>query len=770
MPPPSSRRRHALAAGALSGVLLAAATAQVGVGWLAFVGLLPLLRAIASGAGPARAAAAAWLGGVIFFAVGFAWMPLAGFGGVPLLLMGGYVGVIALSWAAVAALLAWLRRHDRMAFLAAAPFVWAAAEYLRSQGTFGDPWHQLGYALAAYPALIQLAAVGGVYALSLWIVAINAAPLALRHASWPARGAVVGALALPLLLGLRPAAPEPGDTLRIAAVQPAVVETGHADRVKFHANLRALLGLTDDVVAGHAPDLVVWPESAYEAEVSLAGDPFLGGVAHHYETPLLTGARRPAGDGRSLYNAAWLADVHGGVSHVGDKVNPVPVYEAAPRSRAERWLASLGAWPGRFRAGERAGLLSLDTGSAAAVPVGVLICVDSSYPMLARDLRRRGARLLIEISNEAQTGAWSAAQHALVSRLRAVENGMPLVRVGNIGPSEWIDARGRTHARLSPGAPGSGSAVVTLAGAPTPFVRLGHGPAFVVALLPPLGALARRRRARSRPRRIRPTLIHSGKGELDMLNSLGSRTWLLLVLVLAPALPALAMDGATISGASSSDPTYYESVQASVSAEQMSSTQVGTPTGLYFSDSTATVTYVKGAAADGSGQVTWTAQVRGLSRPHERVDAVYQMIAVIPLPVDVEGRPLFTRRSVKIEARAGAREDSEPLVYAGETVILKRNITLEKTLLPGLIGPSGSDDKLPSLDGTGYAYTLWDTIISYDPKYGDTVEVFADVSYKTDDWVAGPDGDDERLKAYVITWIPGADPGVYPFAIRMDIE
>ena len=97
-------------------------------------------------------------------------------------------------------------------------------------------------------------------------------------------------------------------------------------------------------------------------------------------------------------------------------------------------------------------------------------------------------------------------------------------------------------------------------------------------------------------------------------------------------------------------------------------------------------------------------------------------------------------------------------------------LTLEKTLLPGLVGSSGSDDKLPSLDGTGYAYTLWDTIISYDPSFGDTVEVFADVSYTTDEDVAGPDGDDERLKAYIITWIPGADPGLDPFAIRIDIQ
>jgi apolipoprotein N-acyltransferase len=127
-----------------------------------------------------------------------------------------------------------------------------------------------------------------------------------------------------------------------------------------------------------------------------------------------------------------------------------------------------------------------------------LICLDSSYPGLARELRRRGARLLVEISNEAQTGEWSAVQHAMVSRMRAVENGVPLVRVGNIGPTEWIDARGRPLARIDAGATGSHTATVALAGQPTFYARLGNAPTFSAGLLPLIVLMFTRGRTRVR--------------------------------------------------------------------------------------------------------------------------------------------------------------------------------------------------------------------------------------------------------------------------------
>ena len=78
-----------LLGGCLTGALLALATAQVGLGVLGFVGLVPLLVAIDRGSSPCRAALGAWLGGVLFFSVALAWIPVSGFRGTVLALAFG---------------------------------------------------------------------------------------------------------------------------------------------------------------------------------------------------------------------------------------------------------------------------------------------------------------------------------------------------------------------------------------------------------------------------------------------------------------------------------------------------------------------------------------------------------------------------------------------------------------------------------------------------------------------------------------------------------
>jgi apolipoprotein N-acyltransferase len=452
---------------------------------VAFVALVPLLAYIDRGARPRAAAACGWLAGLIFFACALAWVPLAGFRGHLLLVVGLYVAVVALAVALWAAGLAWLRRRDRGLFLAAAPVLWVGIEFLRSQGSLGYPWHHLGYALASHPTLIQLAAFGGIYALSLWIATANVALVAARGTSRWAWGAGALLLALPLGLGLRATGPPTGgDTLRIAAVQPHVEQPGRRVQQRFDANLRALIELTEEVMQAD-PDLLVWPESSFERAVGELGDPFLGALARHYERPLLVGAwRLPPEAPGSVYNAAFLVRPDGGIVPAGDKMHPVPFYEGTPVSSFDRFLSSFGLWPGRFRPGERPGVVHVERRSGDPVPIGILICLDSSYPRLARALRGRGARVLVEISNEAQTGIWSAEQHALVSRLRAVETGVPLVRVANIGPSEWIDARGRLLARIAPGTAAAHAATLPLGGAPAAYVRLGDTPALLAGLLP----------------------------------------------------------------------------------------------------------------------------------------------------------------------------------------------------------------------------------------------------------------------------------------------
>jgi hypothetical protein len=214
------------------------------------------------------------------------------------------------------------------------------------------------------------------------------------------------------------------------------------------------------------------------------------------------------------------------------------------------------------------------------------------------------------------------------------------------------------------------------------------------------------------------------------------------------------------------EPSYYQQLLTVGSAQVLESTEPGLPTTLFVSDSTGTATYTSKETRSGA---KWKLKIRGFERPHEQVDAVYQMIAVLPLPVDGSGVDAFAATRLGIHPREGTDQSSKPLIYSGERLVLKRNVALERSLLPGLVGYSSIDDKLPSLQGTGYEYTLWDTIVRYDPSYGDTVQVIADVAYSTNSDVSPPDAADERLKAYVITWIPGMDPRYPLFTVRIDI-
>ena len=246
---------------------------------------------------------------------------------------------------------------------------------------------------------------------------------------------------------------------------------------------------------------------------------------------------------------------------------------------------------------------------------------------------------------------------------------------------------------------------------------------------------------------------------------------------------ALAIDGSTISGMAMSSPesetsstigsepvegttapspSYYEAAVGGLAADEGESSDPGLPSALHFSDSTARVAYT----LDGDDDLlTWTVHIGDLRRNHERIDDVYQMVLVLPLPAGLRAfRPLHWG----ITVREGTEAASVPFIYSGEKVVLKRNRSLEKQLLPAITGPGY--DQLPVLDGTGYAYTLWDAIIRYDPLYGDTVQAFAQLRYTTDRDVSGPDPSDERLKVYILTWLPALDPSIPPFAVRMDVE
>ena len=236
-----------------------------------------------------------------------------------------------------------------------------------------------------------------------------------------------------------------------------------------------------------------------------------------------------------------------------------------------------------------------------------------------------------------------------------------------------------------------------------------------------------------------------------------SRALLMAAAALLTAGRGFAFDGGGFA-APDPDVSYYEIAideQAVASAESTmmdGAASGGLPTSLYVVDAEGGVTYR--SLGDGA----WEVAVEVAERPHERVDAVYDLVLALPLPVGSKAK------TWRIMPRASSLS-STAIAYGGESIVLKRNVPLERSWLPLLAGAPGG---LPDLSRSGYAWTFWDAIVRYDATAGATVQAYGTFRYQADPRVVAPDADNPVNAAYVITWIPTLED-VPPFAIRLDV-
>ncbi len=381
----------------------------------------------------------------------FAWaIPLAVLG-LPALLAVFHGAACALAG------LIWSNGIGRLFALAAA---FGLAEWARGVVLTGFPWNALGYALAPVPVMMQSAALAGVAAMSAAAVLVFALPA--QFAAGP-RAGLVGLAVSALLLGghvgfgvwrlaEQPRADLTGTIVRL--VQPAIpqgVKVGGDDDAAVFRTLLDLTALEPQDNAGRPPDIVIWPETA--VPFVLTRDPgaltAIGATLGDGQT-LLTGAIREERleDGPArFYNAVLAITAQGVISAAADKVHLVPFGEYLPfAGRLEAWgLQAVAAADRGYSA------------AAARVPIAVgdavfwpLICYESIFAGHAHPRAGDGVTAIVNVTNDAwfgrTPGPW---QHMHQTRLRAVETGLPLVRVANNGISAMIDPLGRVTARIA---------------------------------------------------------------------------------------------------------------------------------------------------------------------------------------------------------------------------------------------------------------------------------------------------------------------------------
>jgi apolipoprotein N-acyltransferase len=482
----TSRLRAALPQAALlSLAALALALAFPRTDWYhaAWIALVPLLVAAAR-AEPRQALAWGCVFGFVFFAVLLRWLnftfrlysaipgPIAW---VPTALLAAYCGLFVggVAWA-----VSWIgARLSRAAALTAAPFLWVAAEWLRGHLFGGFPWGTLGYTQSSQLTVLQLAELGGVHLVSLLLVAVNAALAGALLLAWRpalAGGAVTAAAVVATLLfgTARLREPAPPDEVRITLLQPSIAQPQKWDPAYIEQTLGIYFALMRQVSA-EQPGLVVWPETALPTPLreDRAVLTTLRSMADGLGAPLVVGSLDEVVETRGLRNTAFLVSGQG-IEERYDKIQLVPFGEFVPFAGVIGFVREWAQFVSELEAGSR---LVVFPGPPA--PFGVVICYEGIFPDLVRGLVTGGARLMVNMTNDAWFGRTSGPeQHLAMYPFRAVEHRIAVVRAANTGVSAFIGPSGRIERRMELFERGTLTDAVPLRSGWTLYARLGDWP------------------------------------------------------------------------------------------------------------------------------------------------------------------------------------------------------------------------------------------------------------------------------------------------------
>ncbi len=445
----------------LSGLLLSAGFPKPAMFYLSWVALAPLLYAIRNKTGK-QAFALGYICGLAHCLTCLFWIHHAiyHYGGFSLAVSFAVLlllcSLMAL-YAAFFALLAQKWGNLPLLYVFGLPFAWVAIEWVRAHAISGFPWANLGYTQTPLNPLIQVADLTGVYGLS-WLVALGNTVISgfIRGFCRKSGFAVFAACVLcALVYGFWRsekivALENRNVALNVGVIQGNIAQDEKWDPAFEDETISSYERLSLECAKGApVPDIIVWPESAMPFFYGLDDDlsPRVDNIVRQTGKPLLfgsVGAIRREG-GTHLINRAYLLD--GGATLLGAyaKQHLVPFGEYVPWSNIFFFVHHIAAGSMDFIPGTNPGPLLFE-----GPPLGVLICYEAIFPQIARETVRRGAQVLINITNDAWYGDTGGPyQHLEISRWRAIEFRVPLVRAANTGISAAFDAVGRECGHLA---------------------------------------------------------------------------------------------------------------------------------------------------------------------------------------------------------------------------------------------------------------------------------------------------------------------------------
>jgi apolipoprotein N-acyltransferase len=442
----------------LLGALLILAFPAPNLEWLAWFGLVPGLVLIVRSPTAREGGIRAWWLGAGYLIAALYWMaPEIGPG---VLLVAALFGVLWVPFGVAAqkllrAPLTWPRA---LAGLVVVPSCWLLTEWLRSWQALGGPWAVFGASQWQHPAVLALAAVGGVWLISFALVMTNVAIVLVIQALprpgganlrpglalFGAAAAVASIGAGPLAFALTPASPAVRQ-VTVAMVQPGVISN---TSLRVHASQSLTAELSQSgTLSGVRPDLIVWGESSIAVDLTLAKN----------RAQLLQLEQLAARDGADILvsqdatppgkgHEKWAVLVSpSGIEGIYVKTRLVPFGEYIPFRQQLGWLTKISkAAASNMIPGTGAHLLQATDRQGRPLPIGVLICFESAFPDMSRVDTDNGALLIVyQSATSTFQGTWGPDQHASLGAVRAAETGRPVVQAALTGVTAAFDARGR---------------------------------------------------------------------------------------------------------------------------------------------------------------------------------------------------------------------------------------------------------------------------------------------------------------------------------------
>jgi len=492
-----------------SGILLILIQPPVSLFPLAYVSLIPLIHSLKTN-NIRHNFLMGFIAGVVSHTGHIYWVVIAmnRYGGIDIytsvLIMLLLVLYISLYIGCFTASSSYLESKLSVPLFLSAPFIWVILEYIRGIFLTGFPWSFLAHSQHNFLTLIQVASVTGTYFLSFLIVAINFILyrlfIMLYRKIQGSRGqGFEGSSETSAGVALGPSTPRPLDpcfyvyAVIILALFAAsciygynrlqAAEAGNLKAVIIQGNIRQDVKwdesfkirtintyLQKSGEAGRNADIVIWPETAmpFVFDDAIHVNKFIKEVPAALQTSLLFGAVSKDKKGR-YRNSAYVYGNDGMLAGSYSKVHLVPFGEYTPLISYFPFLLKLTAAGGDFVPGESHKPIATPLGK-----IGILICYEGAFPSITVETVRKGAQVLVNLTNDAWYDRSSAPyQHLVFYIFRAIEADRYVLRAANTGISTIIDPRGRIKEQTGLFVESAFAGMFSLKTEKTPYVTYG---------------------------------------------------------------------------------------------------------------------------------------------------------------------------------------------------------------------------------------------------------------------------------------------------------